>query len=76
MREDGTFLKFQKNRSERRKTNPAMTNSLVMVISPIGIAVIDASLTHDILDILTNKPAKMRCNQVKRKPTTGTMKLE
>jgi hypothetical protein len=73
MREDGTLLKFQKNSSERRKTNPTITNSLEMVLGPIGIAV---GFTHDTLDILTNKPTKMRRDQVKRKPTAGTMKLE
>jgi hypothetical protein len=73
MREDGTFLKFQKNGAEGRKTNPTITNEVKMVIRPIGII---GGFTHNILDILTNQPTKMRCNQVKRKPTTGTMKLE
>ena len=66
-------MKFQKNSSERRKTNPTITNEVKMIISPIGII---GGFTHDILDILTNKPTKMRRNQVKRKPTAGTMKLE
>ena len=66
-------MKFQKNRSERRKTNPTITNDVKVVIDPIGIAV---GFTDDILDILTNKHTKMRSNQVKRKSTTGTMKLE
>ena len=73
MREDGKLLKFQKNGSERRKTNPTITNSLEMVLSPIGIAV---GFPDDTLDIVTNKPTKMRRDQVKRKPTAGTMKLE
>jgi hypothetical protein len=44
-----------------------------LVLSPIGIAV---CCNDNILDVLTNKPAKMRCNEVKRKSTTGTMKLK
>ena len=73
MRENRTFLKFQKNSADRRETNPTITNDVKMVLSPIGIAV---CCNNNILDILTNKPAKMRCNEVKRKSTTGTMKLE
>ena len=73
MCENRTFLKFQKNSAEGRKTNPTITNEIKMVFRPIGIA---GGFTHNTLDILTNKPTKMRCNEVKRKPTTGTMKLE
>ena len=68
-------MKFQKNSSERRKTNPTVTNPVEMVRSPVMILAVPHH-THNTLDILTNKPTKMRRNKVKRKPTTGTMKLE
>jgi hypothetical protein len=67
-------LKFQKNSTERRKTNPTRTNSLEVVLRPPGIAV---GFTDNTANILTNKRAKTSSNHGKRHGAgTATMKLE
>jgi hypothetical protein len=52
-----TLPKLQKNRAERRKTNPTSTDSLEMVLLKVR------------LDILTNKRQKMRRDLNQRNPT-------
>jgi hypothetical protein len=69
-----TFLELQKNRTERRKTNPTITNSLEMIFGKVGIAV---RSTHNILDMLPNERTKMRGDGIKRNAAwTTPMKLE
>lgn len=72
--ENRTLLKFQKDRAERRKTNPTSANPVKMVRSPVMILVVPHR--HFCLDVLTNKRPKMRGNEMKRKLATRTMKLE
>ncbi|NBW26071.1 MAG: hypothetical protein EBR89_11890 [Betaproteobacteria bacterium] len=74
MRKHRTITKFQKNRTDRRKTNPTSTNQVEMRIRPVMIRVIPH--THLGLDVLTNEPTKMRGDEMKRKTTTRPMKLE
>jgi len=66
-------LKFQKNRSERRETNPTSTNSLEMIFGKVGIAVRSA---HNTLYMITNERTKMRRDLVKRKSLPAAVKLE
>jgi hypothetical protein len=72
--ENRTLLKFQKDRAERRKTNPTSANPVKMVSGPVMILIVPHR--HFGLDVLTNKRPKMRSDEMKRKLATGTMKLE
>ena len=74
VRDNRILLKLQKNRADRRKTNPTMTNEVKMIRGPVVImAVPDTNLEFD---MVTNKRAKMRGDEMKRKFAAGTMKLE
>jgi hypothetical protein len=57
-----TLAKFGKNRVERRKTDPPSTNSLEMILGKVR-------LTHERLDVVPNKRAKMRRDLNQRNPT-------
>jgi hypothetical protein len=68
-----TLLKFQKNSTERRKTNPTSTNSLEMIFGKVGISV---RSRDNILDMLANERTKMRGDSMKRKSLPAAVKLE
>ena len=57
-----TLPKLQKNRAERRKTNPTSTDSLETIFIIVRV-------TDERLDILTNKRTKMRRDLDQRNPT-------
>lgn len=56
-----TLSKLQKNRAERRKTNPTSTDSLEMILGKVR-------LTHERLDVVPNKHPKMRRDLDQRNP--------
>jgi hypothetical protein len=61
-----TLPKLQKNRAERRKTDPTSTDSLEMILGKVGVAF---RMDDDCLHILTNKRPKMRRDLNQRNPT-------
>jgi len=62
MKDTMTLPKFQKNSTERRKTNPTRTNSLKMVFSKVR-------MTDNRPDIFTKNSPKMRSDILERKTT-------
>lgn len=60
-----TLPKFQKNSTERRKTNPTSTDSIDMIFGKVGITV---RVDDERFDIVPNKRSKMRRNFDKRNP--------
>jgi hypothetical protein len=57
-----TLPKLQKNRAERRKTNPTSTDSLELILGKVRV-------TNERLDVVPNKRAKMRRDLNQRNPT-------
>jgi len=60
-----TLPKFQKNSTERRKTNPTSTDSIDMFFGKVGITV---RVDDERFDIVPNKRPKMRRNFDERNP--------
>jgi hypothetical protein len=61
-----TLPKLQKNRAERRKTDPTSTDSLEIILGKVGVAF---RMDDDCLHILTNNRPKMRRDLNQRNPT-------
>jgi hypothetical protein len=66
MNDTMTLPKFQKNSTERRKTNPTRTYSLGVIFGKVGISI---RVADERFDIVPNKRPKMRRDFDQRIPT-------